>query len=88
MGGKQKNKRSTNAENRARLKKKQRLHTMLFPTWFQIAATLRPHEPVHVCLRPLTAKKNRSVMDPDAQDNQHLFVVSIGNHTVSSSIWN
>ena len=47
------------------LKKRQLLRgnkgcTTLFPTWFQIAAALRPRdlrEPVHVCLRPLTAKQ-------------------------------
>ena len=47
------------------LKKKQPLRenkgcTMLFPTWFQIAATLIPRslrEPEHVCQRPLIAKQ-------------------------------
>jgi len=47
------------------LKKKQLLRenkdcSTLFPMWFQIAATLRPRdlcEPVHVCLRLLTAKQ-------------------------------
>ena len=53
---------------------------MLFPTWFQIASTQRQHdlnEPVHKCTRPLTAiKANHSNMDPDAQENQHFFVVN------------
>jgi len=58
LGGKQKNKKSTTAEKQP-LKEKQR-HTMLFPMWFQIAPTLRLLdlcEPVHICLRPLTAKQ-------------------------------
>ena len=60
MGGKQKNKKNTNAENKRLRKSKGR--TMHFPAWFQIATTLRLHdlrEPVHirVCIRPLTAKQ-------------------------------
>ena len=31
--------------------------TTLYPTWFQIAATLSQREHEHVCLRPLTAKQ-------------------------------
>ena len=49
VGGKQKNKKSTNVESNRLKKGKGR--TTVFPTWLQIAATLRPHdlcEPVHV----------------------------------------
>ena len=60
MGGKEKNKKSTNAENNG-LKKKQRPHNALpRVVQFKIAATLRLHdlcEPVHICLRLLTTEE-------------------------------
>ena len=57
MGGKQKNKKSTNAESN-RLKKKQRPHKAFphpFPNSCYTETDLR--EPVHVSMRPLTAKQ-------------------------------
>ena len=62
MGGKQKNKNSTNTENNS-LKKKQRPHNALpnvIPNTGTVAAKLRLldlGEPVHICLRLLATKQ-------------------------------
>ena len=57
---KQKNKKNTTAENNHQRKSKGYTIIIIFIVWFQIATTLRPHdllEPVHIYLRPLTAKQ-------------------------------
>ena len=59
MEGRQKTKKALPLKKRQPLKENKGC-TMLFPTWFQIAITLRLRdlcEPVHVCLRPLTARQ-------------------------------
>ena len=59
MGGKQKNKKSTNTENNS-LKKKQRLHNSLpnvIPNTGSRYTVYDLGEPVHVCLRPLATKQ-------------------------------
>ena len=79
MEGRQKTKKALPLKKRQPLKENKGC-TTLFPMWFQIAATLRPRdlcEPEHVqyawdcCLL-----SNRSILDPDAQENQHLFIVN------------
>ena len=69
VGGKQKNKRSTNAEN-------QRLHNTL-PNTVPDSCYTETSWPTWACAHiPETTDRwaNHSIMDPDAQENQHLFV--------------
>ena len=62
------------------LKKRQLLRenegcTTLFPMWFQIATTLSRMTPsTYSWDRWLPS--NCSILDPNAQENQHLFVVN------------
>ena len=65
------------------LKKKQSLRenigcATLFPTWFQIAAALSRLSYVNLIMYAWDCwlLSNRSILDPDARENQHLFVVN------------
>ena len=65
------------------LKKRQPLRenkgcTTLFPTWFQIAATLSRMTFVNLSTYTWDHRllSNHSILDPDAQENQHIFVVN------------
>ena len=66
-----------------RWRKKQTLRenkgcTTLFPTWFQIAATLSRVTYMNLSTYAWDRwlLSNRPILDPDAQENQHLFVVN------------
>jgi len=49
---------------------------MLFPTWLQIAATLSHMTYVNLSTYAWDRwlLSNRSILDPDVQENQHIFV--------------
>jgi len=75
--GRQKTKKALTLKKRQSLRENKGC-TMLFPTWFRIAATLSQMTYVN----PSTYAwdgwllSNRSLLDPDVQENQHLFVIN------------
>ena len=77
MEGRQKTKKALPRKKRQRLRENKGC-TMLFPMWFQIAATLSRVTYVNLSTYAWDRwlLSNRSILDPNAQENQHLFVVN------------
>ena len=63
---------------RWRKDKENKGRTRLFQMWFQIAATLSrvSYMNLSTCAWDRWLLSNRSILDPSAQENQHLFVVN------------
>ena len=74
MEGRQKTKKALPLKKRQPLRE----NTTLFPMWFQIAATQSPVTYVNLSMYAWDSwlLSNRSILDPNAQENQPLFVVN------------
>ena len=77
MEGRQKTKKALPLKKRQPLRENKGC-TTLFPTWFQIAATLSRVTYVNLSTYAWDCwlLGNCSILDPNAQENQHPFVVN------------
>ena len=77
MEGRQKTKKALPLKKRQPLRENKGC-TTLFPMWFQIAATLSRVTYVNLSTYAWDhwLLSNSSILDPSAQENQHLFVVN------------